>query len=234
MDATPAAAAKGTAHGFKGVAAFMKKKPALTFAIVGGIGIAAYMIRKRQSAANANADAAVPELDYSGANAPIGSITDPNNGGGGGYYPDPTQGVGDPGTYIPGGTSGYVPMPPDSWGPPWWWTNPSAVATGGGLPNGTPGAANTQDAGQAEPPLSGLAYPVYAQPAPLPAVASPHVVSSTPQKTTGPATPSWAGPGHEYPFSSDRGWYKVVLVASGPHKGRWHYYGPNDNPKIKV
>lgn len=36
--------------------------------------------------------------------------------------------------------------------------------------------------------------------------------------------------GIKYPFKSDRGWYRVVLKG----KERWHYYGPNDNPKIRV
>lgn len=219
----PKNVAKAPVHGVKGVAAFAKKKPAVTFAVIAGILVMAYMIRKRQNAANA--DAAVPELDYSGANAPIGSITDPSGGGGGGaYYPDPTQGVGE---YLPGGTSSNVPLPPDSWGPPWWWVNPP---TGGGLPSGTPGSANTIDNNPPPPPDP----PVYQTPANLPAVGSPHVVASKPQATTGSTTPSWAGPGNKYPYKSDRGWYRLVMVAKGVHKGRWHYYGPSDNPKIKV
>lgn len=33
-----------------------------------------------------------------------------------------------------------------------------------------------------------------------------------------------------YPFHSERGYYRVVL----PHGERWHFYYPNDNPKIRV
>lgn len=40
--------------------------------------------------------------------------------------------------------------------------------------------------------------------------------------------------GGRYPFESERGCYRVVLVSAGPHKGRWHYYGPDDQTKVKV
>jgi hypothetical protein len=228
----PADAAKAPVHGVKGVAAFAKKKPAVTIAVVGGIGVAAYMIRKRNNAQNA--DAAMSELDYSGANAPIGSITntDPYGGGGSGFYPDPTQGVGEGGF---AGGMGSTPLPPDSWGPPWWWTNP--FAQGGGLPTTIPGSINTPEIGQDVGQFFGPAEaPAIQQPAPLVAIGSPHVVSSKPQPTNSGSTasrPSWAGPGNKYPYQSDRGWYRLVMVDNGPHKGRWHYYGPSDNPRSR-
>jgi hypothetical protein len=69
--------------------------------------------------------------------------------------------------------------------------------------------------------------------APAPA-ATPIIVQvptpTTPAVVAPPAARPAPACSGRYPYQSARGCYRVVLA----HGERWHYYGPNDSPKIKV
>lgn len=248
MDApNPAAGAKHAAKGLKG--AVTGHKP-IVYVIMGVSVLAiAYYMRKRVGTPT------LPTADASSLPA------DPNSYDSS-FYPDPTQGAGSSGGYSDPGAYGGYPTPDLSTffdnlnnlldqatqNAAMAASSPSVNDTGGGAPVTSPEIHYTAPA-----PAPALPY-IAPTPAPVPAFVAPSPsqtgwvqtspvqvgsalmnqvlsggVSSSPSPSSTPAPSSPYG--SKYPYHSDRGWYRLVLPPNG---SRWHYYGPNDNPKIRV
>lgn len=219
MDNPARAVADAPAKGARGVAGLLKNKPpAFYIVLVAGILAAAYLIRKREAAAQP-ADTTAQDVtpDSASGYAPVDGYYPSGGGGGGGIDttgsyqgsngPIPTQNgfLYDPAT---GMVYGALPdsqlVTPDP---------VPAVLPGAGTGGGMP-ATGSGGGGQ---------VPTWT-PTPAPAPTIPQGSSSVVLNQCG----------GKYPYSSERGCYRVVRIKSGTHKGKWHYYAPNDSPKIKV
>lgn len=224
----PAQGVKSVGKGIKGKVTGHKP---IVYVIMGvGVLAIAYYLRKRTQGTP------LPTADAS--SAPV----DPTLSGS--YYPDPTQGAGASSGYSDPGAYGGYPTPDlstffDNLNNLLDTATQNAAAQGAqaaaNVPAASPVVADTGGGAPVTPPIETKYVP---PPAPAP---TPPAPAYTPTPIPSGAT-TWGGPMYipppaptspypGFPYHSDRGWYRLVLPPDG---SRWHYYGPNNSPKIRV
>lgn len=211
------AATKGAT---KGVAGVFKRVPKWAWVASGGVVIGVLYMRRTQKGTpvdtSASEDATAPG-DYGQTTAQYGTFpgsvgagaaaSGDYAGGGLGSQPD-----------LPSIISALTPLIP----PPV--DIPSIIdSIAGAGATLYPGGGAPQSSATASPPAPATAAPTPA----APPVKTPNVtgIPKAPDKCTG-----------TYPNLNEANGkcYRVVLKGSGSKQERWHYYAPNDSPKVKV